>query len=128
MFGDVVTLVNRTKRVLNVRFDGKDADIQPGENPGFPRVAVPFAKAQNPLMGSENPYNPTSFQSLVGVKDTKDPITPIDNDPKNVQRVDRKKIVGRYNAKNTREVDAGGFSAYDAAVPQTENSIEFEQV
>lgn len=76
-FGSSVTIVNRTDRPLNVRYDGEDITLQPGENPGFPSVAVPYAKNQNPLMGSKNPINPTKFICLVGVKGTKDDCSPI---------------------------------------------------
>lgn len=82
-FRDAVVLVNRTlgagkyEQNLNVRFDGEDIMVKPGENPGFPKVAVPYAKKQNPLMGSKHPINPTLYISLVGVKDSKDDVTPI---------------------------------------------------
>jgi hypothetical protein len=71
-FGEMVTLVNRAPWPLNVRFDGKDVVLTPGENHGFPRVAVNYAKNQNPLMGSEHPHDPSQFQYLVGVKGSKD--------------------------------------------------------
>jgi hypothetical protein len=70
-FGDTVTIVNRAPWPVNVRWDGKDVLLQPGETPGFPRLAVPYAKNQNPLMGSEDPNDPTKFQYLVGVKGSK---------------------------------------------------------
>ena len=77
VFKDSVTLVNRTSRKLNVRYDGEDITVEPGENPGFPLVAVPYAKKQNPLMGSKHPINPNKYICLVGVKGTKDDVTPI---------------------------------------------------
>lgn len=73
-FAHSVTVVNRTigagvyEVPLNVRYDGEDIVIQPGENPGFPKEAVGYAKRQNPLMGSRHPLNPLKFISLVGVK------------------------------------------------------------
>jgi hypothetical protein len=79
---DAVTLVNRTSRVLNVRYDGEDISIPPGEFHGFPKVAVQYAKNQNPLMGSKHPIDPRKFICMVGVKAKagerqKDDITPI---------------------------------------------------
>lgn len=73
---DSVTLVNRTNRDLSVRYDGEDITLHPGDNPGFPLVAVPYAKKQNPLMGSKHPTNPNKYICLVGVKgkDNCDPI------------------------------------------------------
>lgn len=76
-YRDSVVLINRTSRTLFVRYDGEDMAIPPGENPGFPKVAVPYARKQNPLMGSKHPINPNRYISLVGVKDTKDDVTPI---------------------------------------------------
>lgn len=73
-FATSVTVVNRTigggkyEVPLNVRYDGEDIVIHPGENPGFPAEAVGYAKRQNPLMGSRHPMNPARFISLVGVK------------------------------------------------------------
>jgi hypothetical protein len=84
-FRDAVNLVNRTSRELNVRYDGEDITLKPGENPGFPIVAVPYAKRQNPLMGSKHPLNPQKFIALVGIKafegeKQKDDITPISDE------------------------------------------------
>jgi len=80
VFRDSVTLVNRTTRPLSVRYDGEDIILKPGENPGFPLVAVPYAKKQNKLMGSQHPINPMKFISLVGVKDTSDDVSPIEKE------------------------------------------------
>jgi hypothetical protein len=93
VYKESVTMVNRTSRPLNVRYDGEDMTLQPGENPGFPRVAVPFARNQNPLMGSKHPINPRKFISLVGVKAAPgqkqvDDITPIDEET--LERADHK--------------------------------------
>lgn len=88
VFRDAVTIVNRTigagefEQDLTVRYDGEDIVLKPGENFGFPAIAVQFAKRQNKLMGSQHPINPNRFISLVGVKTAdpkqqKDDITPI---------------------------------------------------
>ncbi len=63
-----VTLVNRTNRTIEVRYDGEDMKLKPGRTRNFPRVAVPYAQKQNPLMGSQHPYDPTQFISLIGVE------------------------------------------------------------
>jgi hypothetical protein len=74
-YADTVTLVNRTigaeefERDLNVRYDGEDLTLKPGENTGVPRVAAQFALNQNPLMGSANPLQATKYAvCLVGIK------------------------------------------------------------
>jgi hypothetical protein len=119
-FRDAVTLINRTDRNLNVRYDGEDITLKPGENPGFPKVAVSFAKKQNPLKGTLHPNgNMNSMVFLVGVKDTKDAIDPIsesvlrDADAK-LELFDRD---GSYHGEEMRKVKLlkkTGYSPYEA--------------
>ncbi len=80
IFGETVTLINRTTKNLNVRFDGRDQVLTPGVNFGFPRIAVLNAKMQNPLMGTEDPSNPTvsGCEYLVGVKGSADDCSPVE--------------------------------------------------
>lgn len=78
--GQFVTIVNRTQRELKAKFDGKEFVIPVGESP-LPLEVVPFAKRQNPVMGTMHAKNPMKVQSLIGVKGTKDPITPVKEDP-----------------------------------------------
>ena len=65
---DFVTVVNRTNRDLQVRYDG-----QTGIIPAYParvpmsRIAADRAIVQNRIPGTENPYDPSDFQSYVGV-------------------------------------------------------------
>lgn len=126
-YRDAVVLVNRTDRLLNVRYDGEDIQLQPGENPGFPKLAVGFAKRQNKLMGSQHPLNPMRFISLVGVKGVDD-CTPIPQEV--LERADKKlEVVDRYgehwgdtgglreNVKLQRKV---GFDAFEAQVSMGE--------
>ena len=93
---ETVTLVNRVKRILPCIYDGDHYEITPGENVGWPKVMVSFAKNQNPRMGTQDPYVGSKFESLVGVKGTKDPIDPIDEKKEMaVERLDRKKVMGQ---------------------------------
>jgi hypothetical protein len=127
VYRDAVTLVNRTSRPLNVRYDGEDITIQPGENPGFPRVAVEFAKRQNPLMGSKHPNDPRRFIMLVGVKAAegqkqKDDITPISDDVLHqadgkLELVDRS---GEFHGMPMRKVKVlnQGYTPYEAEAAQ----------
>jgi hypothetical protein len=121
VFRDSVTLVNRTSRPLNCRYDGEDITVQPGENPGFPRVAVPYAKKQNPLMGSKHPVDPRKYISLVGVKGTKDDVTPIPDEvmlaaDRRLEAVDRDgEFYGEPMAKRVL-LKKSGYTPYEAAV------------
>lgn len=96
-FKDSVTLVNRTSRVLGCRYDGEDIKLKPGDNPGFPSIAVPYAKRQNVLMGSRHPTSAAKFISMVGVKGVDD-CTPIPDEvmaqaDNELEAIDRK---GKY--------------------------------
>ena len=73
IFQEMVIVVNRTPVPLNVRFDGQDTVLPPGES-ALPKVAVGYAKNQNPIMGSADPNNPSlsGARYLLGVKDTHD--------------------------------------------------------
>ena len=121
VFRDSVTLVNRTNRVLSCRYDGEDIALMPGDNPGFPQVAVPYAKKQNPLMGSKHPNDPRRYISLIGVKGTKDDCTPI---PEEVLRhADTKLEVvdrdGEFHGEPMGKrvlLKKSGYTVYEAAV------------
>lgn len=118
-FRDSVTLINRTSRTLDVRYDGEDMKIPPGENPGFPKVAVPYAKKQNPLMGSKHPINPTRYISLVGVKDSKDDVTPISDATlaladKKLEVIDRDGEFSGEPMAKVRLLKKTGFDPYEA--------------
>lgn len=68
IFHEQVQVFNRTPIDLNVRFDGQDMVLKPGVN-SIPRVALPYAKNQNPVMGSQDPTNPalSGASFLIGV-------------------------------------------------------------
>jgi hypothetical protein len=111
-FGDTVTIINRVPWPLNVRWDGRDVVLQPGENAGFPKVAVMYAKNQNPIMGSEDVYDPSKAQFLVGVKGTKDNCTTLTMDQIEQhqaapQRINRQQIADDRGDRKSREVLRG---------------------
>lgn len=126
-YRDSVTLVNRTSRTLSVRYDGEDIPIPSGENAGFPRIAVEFAKRQNPLMGSKHPNDPRRMIFLVGVKAAKgdkqrDDISPISDDvlhtaDSKLELVDRS---GEFHGVPLRKVAIlnRGYTAYEAEAAQ----------
>ena len=125
-----VTLINRTigagkyERELTVRFDGEETRLKPGENPGFPRVAVPFAKKQNILMGSRHPTNPLLFVSLVAIKgeDSEDDCKPLteeelDAASHKLEAIDRSgEYYGEPLRQNVALARKKGFSPVEAQV------------
>lgn len=78
IFHESVELFNRAPIDLTVTFDGQAKTLKPGLN-SVPAVVVPYAKNQNPIMGSQDPYNPniSGCRFLVGVpgKDECKPLT-----------------------------------------------------
>lgn len=78
IFLEQVELINRAPIDLSVMFDGQSKTLKPGKN-FVPRVVVEFAKNQNPIMGSANPYDPhiSGAQYLVGLADSTDDCTPL---------------------------------------------------
>lgn len=78
VFQTMTEVINRTSKPLMVRYDGQDSEIAPNYDAEgnllpdvhnqLPDITVPYAKAQNVLMGSEDPFDPSEFVVLVGVK------------------------------------------------------------
>jgi hypothetical protein len=81
VFQEMVEVVNRTSEPVNLRYDGQDMEIPPNYdkdgNPiegvctKIPRQCVPYALSQNPVMGTEDALDPSSFESKVGIIDPK---------------------------------------------------------
>lgn len=86
---DYVTVGNRTSKPLKATFDGRTWDLPP-----YPatRMLHPFvathAVRQNPVMGTEDPYNAMDCEYLVYVKEWKMPAKPIEQSDK-PERLDR---------------------------------------
>lgn len=117
---DLVTLINRTSKPLEYRFDGIDEILTPGENPGVPRKHIESAKNQNKRMGTEKFYNPNDFVCLVGVKDSKDDCSPIEQSdaPQVIDRDDKNERDGQVS--ETRK--APGPTVFDSRMPGSEDS------
>ena len=79
VFTELVELVNRAPIDLSVTFDGQSKPLPAVSSTMVPKTVVQFAKNQNPIMGTQDPYNPhiSGCQYLVGVKGTKDPVDPL---------------------------------------------------
>ena len=122
VFHELVTLVNRAPVDLSIRFDGQETTIRPGENQ-VPKIVIPYAKNQNPIMGSADADNPglRGARYLVGVKGTKDPVEPLTTKEWNdhlgkPSRMDTSFITDKLNPKKERLVVSGRkkVSAFEA--------------
>jgi hypothetical protein len=79
IFLEQVELFNRAPVDLTVQFDGQTKTLKPGANT-VPGIVVQYAKNQNPVMGTQDPYNPhvsgcTYLVGVVGSKDNVEPLT-----------------------------------------------------
>ena len=78
VFHEMTELVNRTSKPLSLRFDGQDITLEPNYDAAgkllkdvhnlVPTITVPYARSQNVRVGSEDPFDPSEFEVLVGVK------------------------------------------------------------
>lgn len=131
--GSAVTLINRTvgggeyERDLTVRFDGEEIVLKPGENPGIPKVVIPYARKQNPLMGSQDSINPNRYISLVGVKGDKDekpiPAETLAHAAEQLERMDRKGDFGGEPMRNVKLLRKRGFDPYEAETGLTDTGF-----
>jgi hypothetical protein len=115
-FGDLVTLVNRTKgTTLTAVWDGQQFHFEPGEHANVPLVIAEAAYRQNPLHGSEDPIgDPQYFDSLIGIKGARLPfgtVTPIEQSAAG-ERINRK-LVPAWGARRSRST-RGGATYFDA--------------
>ncbi len=110
IFMEIVTLINRTSKVLDGKWDGKPYRLQPHSKQAYPVLVAEAFKRQNVVMGSENPYT-GEMDYLVGIEEQGDPITPIEQ-TQVITRMDRKPL-----GKNEEVVkgENGIYSVRDVA-------------
>ena len=92
---ELVTLVNRTSKMLKGTWDGRHYEIMPGKHEFAELKAMKF-RDQNPVMGSENPYD-LSKQYLMGIVEHGDDVGPIEqSDSISLQDLSEKIKSGEY--------------------------------
>ena len=94
---EMVTIVNRTSKVLSGVWNGRPYDIPLGESRWTLKEAEAF-KRQNPVMGSGDPRDTEAgmtgrMQYLIGIKEQNNPITPIEQTGA-VERWNRTRLTG----------------------------------
>lgn len=92
---DVVEVGNRTRQPLTVQYDGKSFVLPPfPATKELPKVVADRALQQHVIMGTEDPFNPKRFETLVYVKGWKNaygeewPSTPAEQSDA-IERIDR---------------------------------------
>lgn len=74
---ELVTVVNRTSKVVRGVWDGKPYFLQPKSRIALPVIVAEAVKRQNVLMGSEDPYT-GEMSYLVGIEEQGDPTDAIE--------------------------------------------------
>ena len=78
LFYEHQQVFNRAPVDITVTFDGQSMGLPPGVS-SIPKIAVPFGKNQNPVMGTADPNNPhmSGGEYLLGVvgEDNCEPLT-----------------------------------------------------
>lgn len=72
----LVTLVNRTSKTLEGKWDGRGYSIEPGKHQ-FTEIMAQKFKEQNPLMGSYDPFT-NGITYLLGIEENKDDCSPLE--------------------------------------------------
>ena len=130
-WGNMVELVNRTSKPLNVRWDGRDVTLVPnyradgteieearGQNMVPPHIVF-YAKNQNIRMGTEDPIDPSldAAEVLVGVRNPRKQVDAISylEQSQDPSRVNLSNYLGDPNLKV--HIGRGPHKMSEAAVP-----------
>lgn len=105
MTGEIVRVFNRSKSPLTVTFDGRSFILKPGEN-HIDAALVGHARRQHLIMGTEDPGDPLSFDSLVARPGDEE--APIEQSKK-VEALNRKLMVGQAS-RSAKVVKTGRVS------------------
>ncbi len=107
---ELVTVVNRTSKALNGKWDGKPYVLKPFSREAYPVLVAEAFKRQNVQMGSEDPYT-GEMKYLVGIEEQGDPIDPIEQ----TQAITRMNRVLMGKNEEVVKGDNGIYSVRDVA-------------
>lgn len=110
IFYETAPCLNRTPVDLTVTFDGQSKTLPAGKITHIPKVAIQFAKNQNPVMGSQDPNNPHITGGRYLVSDLNDEDMP-DNEHAPMTAEEWEAHLGqpqRINAQEAFEEKYGG--------------------
>lgn len=107
---DVVTLVNRSSKDVQGKWDGRPYIVNAHAKVALPVIVAEAIKRQNVVMGSEDPFT-GDMEYLVAIVEQGDPETPIEQTPA-ITRMNRAAIAkpdevtmaGRTGLYSTRDL------------------------
>jgi len=138
------------KRVERLDAEGKavvDENGQPtydvvGAGPGgtvfmepLPYFAAERAKRQNPVMGTEDPYNPNDFATLIAVPEWGEDYSPLEQSPA-IERLDRTllpgdaqkvQVIGAVGARKPKTI-RGKDGKFKKVIPGARSMMAGEQI
>lgn len=114
---DVVTLVNRSSKDVQGKWDGRPYIVKAHAKVALPTIVAEAIKRQNVVMGSEDPFT-GDMEYLVAIVEQGDPETPIEQTPA-ITRMNRVPL-----GKNEEVVkgDNGLYSTRQLASPPGVNN------
>lgn len=113
MMQEIVTVVNRTSKIVQGTWDGKPYLLNPGTKYSLPVIVAEAIKRQNVVMGSEDPYT-GDMEYLIAIVEHNDPQDPIEQ-TRAVTRMNRTAIA--KPDETTMEGRTGLYSTRDLAPP-----------
>lgn len=121
---EIVTVVNRTSKVLQGTRNGRHYDIQPGES-AFPVNVAEAFRRQNIKMGSENPRT-GEVTYLIGIKEHNHDCSPLEQAADAVERWDRTQLPAMKQNVEVVAGDNGIYSVRDVAqsLPLSSNFVK----
>lgn len=113
---ELVTVYNRTTKVVNGTWDGKPYKIEPKKKVALPRIVAEAIRRQNAVMGTEDPYT-GNMEYLVAIEEDGDPITDIEQS-QSVTRMNRaplgkneEVVKGHNGLYSLRDLEGGPAAA-----------------
>lgn len=108
---NLVTIVNRTSKPVEGKWDGKPYVIEANGKAALPVIVAEAIKRQNIVMGSEDPYS-GAMEFLVGIVEHGDDISPIEQ-TQVITRMDRKEFAKQEDVVKSR---GGMYTQRDRAM------------
>jgi hypothetical protein len=122
---EFVEVGNRSTKPLSIMYGGRQYKVPPHpKTVMLPAIVAVAGLNQNPVMGTENPYNPHDVQYLLYVKEwSKLPQTPIEQSEK-IERIDRSLLPP--DAQNVTKLSGFGRPVIERAVDSPNVTAGFE--
>ena len=117
---ELVTVVNRSSKLLHGTWDGRHYDIEPGKKYQFPEIQAQKFKDQNPVMGSEN-HLTGELISLIAIEEHGDDASPVEQ----TDSITRNDLLEKIKSGELKVVKGNGMYTFADKVPGLSNDSSF---